>query len=596
MAPSSHTNGAWDSIKLKTLNGETDGATGPAIEVPILIVGSGPTGLLMAYMLSRLGVKCLVVEKYFSRLEAPKAHAINPRSLEIVRQFGLDTTTIRRLGSSRHEAFWVNFVTNLSGQKIGSLPYERMDKEVLADTPEMIHNIPQPVLEQFIADHLVHDSNVEIKKGSSFVSCTQEDDRVSTIVEERGSKSRYSDSYEAMMTIHINTDLRPVLGTQTGMLHWIMDPAVSGFIIGYDLSGNQVLICNFDAKKHPAESWTSDDARRVVTPAIGKEIPFEIVSFRPWISSRKVATRFQEGSVFLCGDAAHAFPPTGGLGLNCGLADVHNLAYKLAGNLQGWGGVSLLQSYESERRHIAELYSQQSVKNGLKIFGFLKTLGLAADDDVESARQMLLKKVNEPEMQATIEEGVESQREHFDNLELHIGYVYGSNYQPPHASHFTPKFVPGGRLPHAWIRPSRLHIIDSLLKPVDVSYVWDFSFSEQEARRFSTLDLVPRDGFALFVTKEGGWHRRFERIKQRLFLRNIKIELFVVGEHFEFAIPVDGEKWAERAGLAEGGGLLIRPDQHILMRFKVDAGGVEVVNSVLEHLGVEPTDSDEYRI
>lgn len=55
-----------------------------------------------------------------------------------------------------------------------------------------------------------------------------------------------SDADESMMTIHINADLRPVIKNRVGMLHWVMDPEVSGFIIGYDLSGNQVLICNFD--------------------------------------------------------------------------------------------------------------------------------------------------------------------------------------------------------------------------------------------------------------------------------------------------------------------------------------------------------------
>lgn len=51
---------------------------------------------------------------------------------------------------------------------------------------------------------------------------------------------------ETMMTIHLNADLRPVIKERVGMLHWVMDPQVSGFIIGYELSGNQVLICNFD--------------------------------------------------------------------------------------------------------------------------------------------------------------------------------------------------------------------------------------------------------------------------------------------------------------------------------------------------------------
>lgn len=63
--------------------------------------------------------------------------------------------------------------------------------------------------------------------------------------------SLIKDPDETMMTIHINADLRPVLGEKVGTLHWIMDPAVSGFIIGYDLSDNQVLICNFDVRNKP---------------------------------------------------------------------------------------------------------------------------------------------------------------------------------------------------------------------------------------------------------------------------------------------------------------------------------------------------------
>ena len=86
---------------------------------------------------SLLTVKSLLIEKYPERLAAPKAHALSPRSLEICRQFGLDTRALRQLGSPRHDAYWVNFVTNLDGEAIGSLPYERMDKEVLEHTSEV---------------------------------------------------------------------------------------------------------------------------------------------------------------------------------------------------------------------------------------------------------------------------------------------------------------------------------------------------------------------------------------------------------------------------------------------------------------------------
>lgn len=83
-------------------------------------------------------MKSLIVERYPERLGAPKAHALSPRSLEICRQFGLDTARIRKLGTKRADAFWVNFLTSLSGEAVGVLPYERMDAAVLDDTPEVV--------------------------------------------------------------------------------------------------------------------------------------------------------------------------------------------------------------------------------------------------------------------------------------------------------------------------------------------------------------------------------------------------------------------------------------------------------------------------
>ncbi len=77
------------------------------------------------------------MERYPERLGAPKAHALSPRSLELLRQFNLDVKRIRQLGTRRRDAFWVNFLTNLSGQQVGVLPYERMDVDVLNDTPEV---------------------------------------------------------------------------------------------------------------------------------------------------------------------------------------------------------------------------------------------------------------------------------------------------------------------------------------------------------------------------------------------------------------------------------------------------------------------------
>ncbi|KAI5194262.1 hypothetical protein E4T38_09628 [Aureobasidium subglaciale] len=433
------------------------------IETSVLIVGAGPTGLLQAYLLSRLGVKCTIIERYPQRLAAPKAHALSPRSLEICRQFGLDTNDIRNLGTPRSEAYW------------------------------MIHNIPQPTFEDFVHHHLPDD--VEIIRSASFLSCHQDATHVITTVKDMNSSKTFEvksqhliacdgarspvrsylgiecdgeESYETMMTIHFNADLRPIVSQdRVGMLHWVMDPLVSGFVIAYDLSQNQVLICNFDSTKHPVESWSKSLCREVLDCAIGQRTSYEVLSFRPWVLSCKVAREYRSGRVFLAGDAAHSFPPTGGLGLNSGLGDVHNLAYKIAAVQQGWANDQLLDSYGTERHQVANINSQQSVKNGKKIFSLLKVSG-ATDPDVNRARQNLSESLRSAEQRTSIDKGIQEQQEHFDNLELHIGYVYGSKRVPPHASNYAPKFVPGARLPHVWVEPSDA-FRRFLPSPVDLS-------------------------------------------------------------------------------------------------------------------------------
>lgn len=116
------------------------------------------------------------------------------------------------------------------------------------------------------------------------------------------------------------------------------------------------------------------------------------------------------------GDAAHSFPPTGGLGLNCGIADVHNLAFKLAAVHNETADFKVLETYDTERRPIADMYSRQSAENGKKIFSFLKRLGTAGIEDEAIARENLHAAMHNPSKQAEIAEGIDDQREHFDNV------------------------------------------------------------------------------------------------------------------------------------------------------------------------------------
>lgn len=193
-----------------------DSKRGIVANVPVLIIGGGPTGLLQAYLLSRLGVRSLVVERHFMRADAPKAHALSPRSLEICRQFGLDMGHVRRLGTQRDDARWVNFQTTLSGVPLGRLPYERMDVEVLDATPEMIHNIPQPAFEQYISEELEKQSMVKVWKGISFISLEQNKGAVTTLLEERSTGKTYEvGSQFAIACDGSRSQVREFLGIKT---------------------------------------------------------------------------------------------------------------------------------------------------------------------------------------------------------------------------------------------------------------------------------------------------------------------------------------------------------------------------------------------
>lgn len=166
-------------------------------------------------------------------------------------------------------------------------------------------------------------------------------------------------------------------------------------------------------------------------------------------------------------------------------------------------------------------------------------------------------------------------------LEIHIGYVYGRKEPPAHASKFTPKFVPGARLPHAWIRMKN----SPDLPAIDVSYVKEFSPHEVAARRYSTLDLCPFDKFTLLVGSRTAWTERFKDLEGSVRGHGVGLCISVAGEDFDFVDQKYAEHFADEADMSTGGGLLIRPDQHILRILRTDDKAEELHAAILAHLG-----------
>jgi 2,4-dichlorophenol 6-monooxygenase len=236
------------------------------------------------------------------------------------------------------------------------------------------------------------------------------------------------------------------------------------------------------------------------------------------------------------------------MGLNTGAVDAQNLVWKLAAVEHGWAGSSLLDTYEAERRPIAQTNAQQSLDNAMKLFEVLMALGVDADPAVSRAN--FVEAMSTPAGRGRVRTAAENQAEHFDMLGLQLGFAYPASAglvvddgTPPvvpadPVRDYLPTTRPGARLPHAWI--------------------------ERGGRRVSTLDLVPLDRFVL-ITGSPEW----AAAGARLAVGTTPLDVVLVGRDVHDA---DGH-WAAASGLTGTEAILVRPDQHVGWRsFGAQAG------------------------
>jgi hypothetical protein len=310
----------------------------------------------------------------------------------------------------------------------------------------------------------------------------------------------------------------------------------------------------------------------------------------PVLRSLRTLKIYTTNTYYRAGDAAHSFPPTGGLGLNSGLGDVHNLAYKLALIHQNCAGSALLGTYQSDRRQVALVNSAQSVKNGLQIFGLLKTLG-TTDTDISIAKANLYNRITDPVTRIEVLKGVEAQREHFDNLGLHIGYVYGDSEIPASASLYTPSYRAGARLPHAWLDGASKATHLPKLPAIDNTYVEELTATALAQKQFSTLDLCAFNAFTFIFSSEfaSHWSQLLAELKLMLpksATQALKINTAILGGDFELVPGARRNEWVMGLQLDHGAAVLVRPDQHILGCYQKETSVGEIFRELVRHLGL----------
>ena len=419
------------------------------VSTPVLIVGGGPAGLAAAAELAFHGVASMVVEPRTSvQLDRPRAKTTSVRTMEHFRRWGI-ADDIRAAASLKPE--WsdrVVFCTSVSGEMVTSFSdVFGLGAETLRVSPELGQQIPQPVVERVLRNHLARSPLVNTRYGSRLWGVTESADGVrATIIEQDGTQSvieadyilgcdgagsavrkasgiRYvgtSDPRPNFNVLFRTTELDPPMGR--AVHYWVVGGDTPGVVGRLDLDGMWWLIApGID------ESDGKSRSDQIITSLVGRPIAHEVVSTDSWVARLLVAEHFQTERIFLVGESAHLNPPWGGHGFNTSVGDAVNIGWKLAAVLRGWAPPALLGSYESERRPIAE-----------------QTIAIAR----ENMRSLPVDFARHPDgsdVAAAIQQTKDSE---FHSLGLVLGYSYSASTANDPVR-YTPSSDPGGRLPHA---------------------------------------------------------------------------------------------------------------------------------------------------
>ena len=334
----------------------------------VAIIGAGPAGLAAAATLGSYGVSTLVVDRRSSASRLPKATVASTGTMELLRRLGLEDAAWERSIDVEWQAWEC---TTLAEAAAGStvevgLP-TRAQAALLSPTRPAL--IPQDELEPLLEEHVRSLPSVRIERGVEIASLEQIDARY--VIGADGIRS------VVRRELGIGIDDPGTLAERVAVLFraplWDL---VGEHRYGiYFLDGERSLI---PAGKPDRWIFAGGQTEGSIREAAGvPDLPVELERVMPVSFGVGLAERFREGNAFLIGDAAHRVTPRGGTGMNTAIRDGFDLGCKLAWVLRGWAGDDLLDSYERERRPVAEFNTERSSRPDGSLLG--TAFGLAAD-------------------------------------------------------------------------------------------------------------------------------------------------------------------------------------------------------------------------
>ncbi|MGB7259285.1 MAG: FAD-dependent monooxygenase [Pseudolabrys sp.] len=462
-----------------------------AARIPVAIAGGGPVGTMLALFLDMHGVRSVLFNTEETTRWHPKGSTEGARSMEHFRRLGI-AAEIRKLGLPADHPTDVAYFTRFGGIELARLRMPSANDvaaQVAASpktdqVPEPIHRANQMYVERFLCEHIRTRPNITMRFGWRVDAFEQDADevRLTAVREpegpreewraryligcdggrsairralsfefsgEAGLEQRYFGGRTFSTYVRAPALYRDFLQQRRAWQYWAVNPEIRSTLISVNGSDEFLLRTRANEPDQPPDDSVVADALRRCT---GAAVAAEIIAHEPWTAGvALVAERFAERRVLLAGDAVHLFTPTGGFGMNTGIDDASNLAWKLAAVMQGWGGGELLSSYESERLPIAARNTDAARMLAVNI----------GDTDIDPAIEQSGAAGDAARKAAAVM--FSTFAEQFASIGVQLGARYdGSSIVaedgPAPADSlttYTPTGVPGGRAPHLWLDSGR---------------------------------------------------------------------------------------------------------------------------------------------